>query len=589
MRSLCTWILALTLAPAVMLAQAQSFVSAGDNNRLALVIGNSSYRDAPLTNPVNDANAMARSLEAVGFKVILLTNATRNSMRQGMRQFTDQIQAGRGVALFYYAGHGIQINGRNYLLPVGSDVQREYEVEDEAIDAGSVLNLMSAAKSRVNIVILDACRNNPFTRSFRSAINGLAPMQAPAGTVLAYATAPGEVASDGSGDNGLYTQHLLKNLSIPGLRIEDVFKNVRVGVRQDSGGKQIPWENTSLEGDFYFKAGTATPGAQASGLTAEQVQQVVTSALAGRDQEESARRQAQQLEIERAVQAALQKREQEAAAAQASNQTQQVQAAQAAVAKLKQELAELRVANQAPQPSPPALPTEDSEQQPETAGPQRLALAAPTSRPAPRFTVGQPVARPDVAVGDRWRYQVTDLYTDLKHLVDVEVQSVTASRIYTHSSVTNTEIGIASGSATKKIQVWDRDWNLLRDGVTENSAPQPGFQFPLNTGKRWESTNKLLRDEATWREEYSGHITGWEKITVPSGTFDAVRVELKGYAFFDHPSYMASASGPTTEIIYYSPAAGRVIKREIEKGMHSDSKVITDAVRERWELVEFSR
>ena len=222
--------------------------------RVALVIGNSSYKSAPLKNPVNDAQDIARSLQGLGFQVTLKQNQSRDAMAQAIREFGNQLKRG-GTGLFYYAGHGMQVKGKNFLLPVDADIQSEDEVPYRGIDANELLAKMESAKNRVNIVILDACRNNPFARSFRSSAQGLAQMDAPVGTLVAFATAPGSVAADGTGRNGLYTQHLLASLNQPGLKIEDVFKRVRVGVRQGSRGKQIPWENTSLEGDFYFKPG----------------------------------------------------------------------------------------------------------------------------------------------------------------------------------------------------------------------------------------------------------------------------------------------------------------------------------------------
>lgn len=222
--------------------------------RLALVIGNGAYDVSPLRNPVNDARAVASALRQSGFQVTEKHNLTQSAMREAIRAFGDQLRSG-GVGLFYYAGHGMQVKGRNYLLPVKSDVKREDEVEDQAVSADLVLQKLDAAKNRLNIVILDACRNNPFARSFRSNAQGLAQMDAPAGTLVAFATAPGSVAADGHGNNGLYTQHLVANIKQPGLRIEDVFKRVRVAVKRDSNGLQVPWENTSLEGDFFFKPG----------------------------------------------------------------------------------------------------------------------------------------------------------------------------------------------------------------------------------------------------------------------------------------------------------------------------------------------
>ncbi|MFD0666078.1 caspase family protein, partial [Ramlibacter sp. MAHUQ-53] len=219
--------------------------------RVALVIGNASYKDAPLTNPVNDARAIAQALRDSGFAVTLRENADMKEMLAAVRGFGDELRKG-GVGVFYFAGHGMQIKGRNYLIPVGGSIEREDEVAYSAVDAQAVLDKMDAAGNGTNLLILDACRNNPFARSFRSAQQGLAQMDAPVGTLVAFATSPGSVASDGQGGNGLYTQHLLQAMREPGAKVEDVFKRVRANVRRDSQGKQVPWESTSLEGDFYF-------------------------------------------------------------------------------------------------------------------------------------------------------------------------------------------------------------------------------------------------------------------------------------------------------------------------------------------------
>jgi hypothetical protein len=226
-------------------------VPAAGEQRVALVIGNGQYKDAPLSNPVNDARAIAKALTESGFKVTRRENAGQKELQLALRDFGDALKAG-GVGLFYYAGHGMQVKGRNFLIPVDAQIQREDEVAYNSVDVGQVLDKMEAASNRLNILILDACRNNPFARSFRSASVGLAQMDAPVGTLIAFATAPGSVASDGDGQNGLYTQHLLQSMQKPGAKIEDVFKNVRAAVRKDSGNKQVPWESTSLEGDFIF-------------------------------------------------------------------------------------------------------------------------------------------------------------------------------------------------------------------------------------------------------------------------------------------------------------------------------------------------
>lgn len=221
--------------------------------RHALVIGNAGYTTAPLLNSANDARAVAQVLEKAGFKVDLKINASQKQMQEAVTTFGDRLKNG-GAGLFYFAGHGVQIKGRNFMLPVGTEIVREDEVPYKAVDVQQVLDKMETAKNRINMVVLDACRDNPFASRSRSTASsgGLSQVDAPIGSLIAFATAPGSVASDGKNANGLYTQHLLANIERPGTPIEEVFKRVRLGVRLDSNGTQVPWESTSLEGDFYF-------------------------------------------------------------------------------------------------------------------------------------------------------------------------------------------------------------------------------------------------------------------------------------------------------------------------------------------------
>jgi tetratricopeptide (TPR) repeat protein len=246
--------LALLLATGLALMATRAAAAVVQEPRHALVVGNAAYQSAPLLNSVNDATAVAKVLEKAGFKVDLKLNASQKQLQDAVTSFGDKLRGG-GAGLFYFAGHGVQIKGRNFLMPVGADIKREDEVPYKAVDVQQVLDKMETAKNRVNVVILDACRDNPFAgvaRSSRSGAGGLSQMDAPIGSLLAFATSPGAVASDGKGSNGLYTQHLLANIERPGMSIEEVFKRTRLGVRLDSNGQQVPWENTSLEGDFYF-------------------------------------------------------------------------------------------------------------------------------------------------------------------------------------------------------------------------------------------------------------------------------------------------------------------------------------------------
>jgi len=239
----------------VTLAAASGAAIAIKERRHALVIGNAEYKSSPLLNPVNDAHDVAESLRRMGFNVIHRENLNRRQMGEVIREFGKLIQNG-GIGLVYYAGHGVQINGSNYLIPVDADIQVEDEVADESIDLNRIMGKLDSARNRLNIVILDACRDNPFARSFRSSSQGLATVDAPSGTLVAYSTAPGSVAADGSGRNGVYTKYLLKYMEISGIPIESVFKQVRKKVKEETGAKQIPWENSSLEGDFFFAGGS---------------------------------------------------------------------------------------------------------------------------------------------------------------------------------------------------------------------------------------------------------------------------------------------------------------------------------------------
>jgi TolB protein len=231
--------------------------------RVALVIGNAAYKESPLSNPVNDATDIAKALQDSGFRVILKRNAGTRDMRQAIREFGAELRRA-DVGLFYFAGHGIQIKGNNYLVPVGADIQNEADAEDLAIDAAYALRTMEDAQVKVSIVVLDACRNNPFSRSFRSASRGLAQMNAATGSVIAFATAPGSVAADGAGRNGVYTKHLLASLAQPDTDVLKVVQRTRANVYKETGGRQTPWESTSLIGDFYFRPSKALGAAPAS-------------------------------------------------------------------------------------------------------------------------------------------------------------------------------------------------------------------------------------------------------------------------------------------------------------------------------------
>ncbi|WP_230976228.1 caspase family protein [Pseudothauera nasutitermitis] len=228
--------------------------------RVALVIGNADYDLwAPLANPVNDARAMADTLGRFGFEVIRLENATRLQMVQALREFGGGLADG-GVGLFYYAGHGTQAHGENFMIPVDADIEDEDDIRPAGISVQDVFSRFQRSDNRLNLMILDACRSFPVRRGTRSPLQGLARMSSPSGTLIAYATAPNDVAKDGGGKHSPYTQALLDTINRhPGLKVEDVFKAVGAQVRSATEGRQQPWIESSIEGDFFFDPRKAAP------------------------------------------------------------------------------------------------------------------------------------------------------------------------------------------------------------------------------------------------------------------------------------------------------------------------------------------
>ncbi len=289
-RLLGRFILGTALAGAGALAQAPTDL------RIALVIGNASYQRVPaLSNPINDAASMGATLKTLGFEVVQLNDGSLAQMNEAVEAVRAKLQSRKGIGVLYYAGHGLQLDYRNFMVPVDASLSKAVDVPVQTLDVGTVIEAFRAAGNRMNILVLDACRDNPFAATPSG--KGLAPIDAPSGTLLAYATAPGNVAADGDAlsGNGLYTGYLIQELQKPATRIEDVFKRVRLQVRQQSGGRQIPWESTSLEEDFYFNDGvkytfrtedlqraSATVGTQQSQLArqAEQAQEVQTKQAA---------------------------------------------------------------------------------------------------------------------------------------------------------------------------------------------------------------------------------------------------------------------------------------------------------------------
>ncbi|MGC2779835.1 MAG: caspase family protein, partial [Bradyrhizobium sp.] len=227
-------------------------------SRVALVIGNSAYQAVPrLPNPANDAKAMAEMLKSAGFEVVAARDLTQSDMRRAIGDFTRKVAA-KGpdtVALVYYGGHGVQVDGDNYLVPVDAQITQEADVPLQTLRLADMMNALAAVPSKARIVMLDACRNNPFSSINKTSGRGLAMVDAPNGSIISYATAPGSEAEDGDGRNSPYTSAFMSVAREPGLPIEQAFKKVRFSVNQATDGRQTPWESSSLTGDFSFFPG----------------------------------------------------------------------------------------------------------------------------------------------------------------------------------------------------------------------------------------------------------------------------------------------------------------------------------------------
>ena len=236
-----------------------------EGGKIALIIGNGAYPSAPLRNPVGDARAVAEVVRQLGYAVTLRENTSLRDLVEVVRDFSLRA-ASTSVRLVFYAGHGVQAKGRNYLLPVDADPRSEDEVAKQSLDVGGFVDRLSTLQQGTNIVVLDACRVNPFAGGvivgpdgrrlkFRgSTPTGLAALDAPVGTLVAFSTAPNGVALDGpGGQHSVYAKHLLTHLATPGLPIEQLFKKIRIGVAGDTQRVQVPWESSSLTSEFCFK------------------------------------------------------------------------------------------------------------------------------------------------------------------------------------------------------------------------------------------------------------------------------------------------------------------------------------------------
>ena len=562
--------------------------------RHALVIGNSSYGFGPLKNPANDAKAIGEELKRTGFEVTTGLDLPRKEMLEAIGAYAAALNRAGAIGIFYFAGHGVQLAWRNYLLPVDAEIRRLEDIEAKCVDVNAVIEGIAKAANPMNVVILDACRENPFA-GVKLDQRGLSQLDAPPATLLAYATAPGNLASDGDGANGLYTEQLLKEMKVPDAKIEDVFKRVRLTVRRRSNGAQIPWESTSLEEDFWF-----IPPKEMQKLAAAEAERVRREKEAERiwrERIEKAQREAAEAERQRQEQAARARREeaerlQRQADAERARQDAEEKKRHEQLARIYKEEQERRrqqeesdrayeeelkfwerveVATE-PGPLEEYLRRYPSGRFAEIAqaqldavlaqmGELKIEIAQQAQNP---YSQGSARADTGYKVGDRYTFQAMDIYSRV-------VSREGNQRV---SKVTASEVIYGDGRF-----VTDLLANVKRNpdgGVFTANQQNPAEFF---VGKRWHTRYTLEDGRGRTRFDMGYRITKRERVTVPAGTFTAFRVEGNGTASRDRVIQVVQRA-------WFAPGQCRraVARDEIRIGARG-----REGRAERFELVSFQQ
>lgn len=565
-------LLRLLLGLAVLLAMAGWAVGAPaagrevTEARIALVIGNAAYRSDPLDNPVNDARLVAGVLQKAGFDVTLRQDLDRAGLLEALRSFGGRLNENT-VALLYYAGHGLQLRDRNYLIPVDAEIRSEDEIPIAGIDVGFVLGRMAHARSRINLVILDACRNNPFLGKTVSA-QGLAQMDAPVGTLLAYATAPGKLAADsgaGAGANGVYAAHLAKHLLTPGLSVEQVFKRVREGVVRETQQQQVPWESSSLQSEFAFVPGVSATATAAAAPDVEAAGEIAFwNSIQASTRAEEFRAYLRQYPQGRFASLA-QARLAAFGAAPAPVSTPAPAGTAVASAGTAASATETLGTGVAAVPSgldpPAALPP------PQTVATAPVAVPAAPVAAAPAGP-GREAALPHV--GDRWRYRVQDQFRIGDLFVSARVEAVTAE-------------GVAESWSTTSDAKLRTAVAPLAPGFHELpgwTLTPPEFAPYLLAASGWQPGQPLapqLRRVEQVSVPVQARVEGEEEIQVAAGRFRALKVVLSGRI-----TPRGGKAVSTEQVVWYAPAARRMVKSTVTTSVGGAVREATS-----FELVEY--
>jgi uncharacterized caspase-like protein len=540
--------------------------------RRALVIGNSSYSFGPLKNPANDARAIGEELKRSGFEVTTGLDLPRREMLEAIRAYAESLTKAKAVGVFYFAGHGVQLAWRNYLLPTDAQIARVEDIEARCVDVNAVIDGIAKAANPMNVVILDACRENPFA-GVKLDQKGLSQLDAPPGTLLAYATAPGNLASDGEGANGLYTEQLLRELKVPEARIEDVFKRVRLTVRRRSNGQQIPWESTSLEEDFWFlppreqlrlaqaEAGRIRKAQEAERLWLERI------AKQQRDEEERLRREAeaerarqeriaraQREEAERLRREADAERAKQEAIAKAQRDQAERLKREAEAEKARQEerererLERLELARQEEADRAYQAEVELWERVKDATRPgpvedylrrypsgnfaelAQLQLDAILAREGEKKVVAVSSAQNPYSQGESRAdlgYKVGDSYSYV--VLNLETRAELRRSTQRVTEITDTEVIFNKG-----VLILDRLGNFVKVPDGRRYTPRQDHPLEYAVGRKWRTRFSVVNAKGGRSDaDLEFRVTRREKVTVPAGTFDCFVIEGAGWSFTD--------------------------------------------------------
>ena len=539
------------------------------NARVAVVIGNSAYKSGALANPVNDATAMAAALKRLDFDVELKLDATKADFNELFKRFAAKAEKAQ-VAAIFYAGHGIQVGGANYIVPVDANPQSERDLKRELVKMDDLIDDMGDA--RVKLIFFDACRDNPLSRSFsRGGTRGMAAPVEATGTLISFATKHGNTALDGTGRHSPYTLSLLAALENPaGVEIEQMLRRVQQGVRQATNGQQEPWRYGSLDGDFFFQAAVAPAAAKAQ-------QEAVDRAV-----QEATRRAAEQAARERAeLQAAM--REQQESAQRLAKEAATL-AAQEAMRRANEQVARERaemqasmekLLNEALAKQNAALEAERAARAPGV-GSQAAALPAPSATAAvqlaavtPTPTASAPALSTQTgalaqAPGDEWEYKLTDRQYSKEHRLVLRTKAATSSGLLEEISFNGRALDWVFGSQAAAI------------GLTSEAH----FMFAPNWDGRELQAVLVEGGGGACVLSLACRITlrpaGTERITTPAGSFEAIRLE--GEMRLEPRTPGPGSIGATTAkiSIWYSRESRRLLRQvaKLSAGRHSFDEVM---------------